>query len=128
MAISGKACLLAFLAVLATGCGTQTREGRPHVTKPEQPVHHQAAKRPERFRAMAEESDDSGGSGSTIFFGDDEGDALPAQERYAVFGRPAADDDRVAAGIARANGYVGRGDPLGRPIYNQTRLVAGTPE
>jgi hypothetical protein len=115
-----RVAVVAILAVLATGCSDQTteRKGAPPVAK--QP------------RAASVEWDGLVSSATTMFFGDGSPPAT-AREVYAVLRRPLNAGDRAAAGFARSGGlFAGGQEPrrfaeeIGRPIYAETHLIAGT--
>ena len=120
----GRVLAIALVAALASACGAGTtkRAGAPTASPPAAP----AALGPPAT------SDDRAGSGSIMVF-TDATSTERAQEVYAVFHRPLEAGDRAAAAVAQADGFLptpgGTGpaaDQLGRPIYSETRLVAGT--
>jgi len=131
----------AVAAAVGTGCGglvTESQVGAP-AKKPHAEVRHPATtSKPDRVSRPAATTDSNeggvGSTGSIIFYGDSS-DAAPTQQRpaqdlYAAFRRTPRADDREAAAIARADAYVDptdpTDDPLGEPIYSETRLVSGT--
>ncbi len=137
----GIGLLGAVAAAVGTGCGGQVTEsqvGTPakkahaHVRHPATTSKPDPVSRP----AATTDSNDGGvGSvGSIIFYGDGSDAAptqqKPAQDLYAAFRRTPRADDREAAAIARADAYLDPSDPtddpLGEPLYSETRLVSGT--
>jgi hypothetical protein len=117
--VATRIALVAILATLATGCGDRTsdRKGASAVVQP---------------RAASIRWDELATSAATTIFGD----ATPpttAQGVYAVLSQPPNAGDRAAAAFARSAGLFPGGqesrrlaEQLGRPVYAETHLVAGT--
>jgi hypothetical protein len=118
--------VIALVATVASACGARTTErmGAP-TAKPAAPA---------TLEPPPAASDDGASSGGSIMiFTDRASSTRSAQEVYAVFHRPLDAGDRAAAVFARSDGFRPAPEEsglaahqLGRPIYSETRLVAGT--
>jgi hypothetical protein len=126
----GLVLFLSLAILLATGCGaaSSSKSATSDRQQPASPQPAQMTNEPPRTRYSG-----TRGSGSVVYWGGTDGaPPAPPHELYAVFRRAPGSSDVEVRERARDDAFLGSigdrspgGAILGRPIYNDTRLVFG---